>query len=36
MGLDKEIRILLNKINRQGIESIAAAFSLKLLIAAGF
>lgn len=36
MGLDKEIKILLNKINRQGIESIAAAFSLKLLIAAGF
>lgn len=36
MGLDKEIKILLNKINRQGIESIVAAFSLKLLIAAGF
>ena len=36
MDLHKEIKRLMKKINRQGKESIAAALSLKLLIAVGF
>lgn len=36
MELSREIKVLLKKINRQGIKNIAAALSLKLLIGIGF
>lgn len=36
MELKKQIKIVQKKINRQGVQSIAAALSLKLLIAIGF
>lgn len=36
MELKKQIKIVQKKINRQGVQSIAAALSLKLLIVIGF